>query len=144
MAARTHVKGLKALEPVAKMRSHMAGTMLSRAFIAPPILRRDERNAACSYWSEKSLKSWCPVLGDHEKNAPVPSEKLGIEAFVSGGLDNMLPNGKLQESKVDLEEPPSHCLQCDSVAPGRPPAVVLPDTINTRDDRLVLTCLEGA
>lgn len=35
-------------------------------------------------------------------------------------LHNLPPNGKLLESKVDLEEPRSHCLRCDSVAPGRP------------------------
>jgi hypothetical protein len=66
----------------------------------------------------------------------------------------MLPNGKLPESKVDLEEPPSHCLRCDSVAPGRPrrsyPPAQSPQhreaslKFNTRDDRLVLTCLKGA
>jgi len=33
-------------------------------------------------------------------------------------LHNLPPNGKLLESKVDLEEPRSHCLRCDSVAPA--------------------------
>jgi hypothetical protein len=66
----------------------------------------------------------------------------------------MLPNGKVFESKVDLEEAPSHCLRCDSAAPGRPRPSYTPTQspehreaslkFNTRDDRLALTCLQGA
>jgi hypothetical protein len=66
----------------------------------------------------------------------------------------MLPNGKFLESKVNLEEPRSHCVRCDSVALGRPRPWYPPTQtlqrgeaslkFNTRDDRLVRTCLKGA
>ncbi len=49
---------------------------------------------------------WSPVPGGREENGTVPLENLGrFQAHVNGGVNDMLPNGKLLDSKVDLEEP---------------------------------------